>query len=450
MKNNKVLIIVGVILINILVAFVIGQSLMGKESEFDIAISQARDYVQKDLCSKAIGKYNEALSHEENLETRIEMLGVYEKGIGIGEFSASYDLFTFATDMTENYREDPRAYETACEFLLKYGKYEDCAEVLMKARDLYVTSEKIEEYREQIRYQYTKYYSMYTEIQPMYDGLYRAATDGFYTYLNQEGSGAVGGGYLQASSFAYGYAFVKSIQPDGEERSYIINKNGQRQCYLNGVESSSGVGKGFDSNGVEVYLLSCKVGEKYKYYTLNGNEAFGEYDFAGRFRNNIAAVKTANGKWQFINATGTLVSNDVFEDVILNDYDECAPKGVVIAKKNDKYHIYDSLLNQIGEFACDGAKPFVEDYFAFKNGELWGFASASGEIIIPAQYNDAKSFSTGIGGVKIGEKWNFVNAKNEIVIKETFDDVDYLNSNGVCFVKKDGYWSYLKMYYTGR
>ena len=73
-----------------------------------------------------------------------------------------------------------------------------------------------------------------------------------------------------------------------------------------------------------------------------------------------------------------------------------------------------------------------------------------GKIIIEPQYEDAKSFSNSMGAVKTSGGWVFINPKNEIVIQETFEDVDYLNDKGICFVKTDGYWSYLKMYYTGK
>ena len=182
-------------------------------------------------------------------------------------------------------------------------------------------------------------------------------------------------------------------------------------------------------------LLACKVGDKYKYFDINGKEVFGEYVYAGRFRNNVAAVQEAEGKWKLIDGTGNPITDKTFSDVVLNEFDECAPKGYIIAKESNQYHIYDIKVKQIGEFACDGAKAFVDDYAAFKNGELWGFVDTEGKVIIEAQYDDAKSFSNKMGAVNIGGVWNFINPNNEIVIQETFEDVSYLNDKGICFVK---------------
>ena len=61
MKNNKALIIVAVVLLNVLVVFMIGQSLLGKTSQYDKTLNEARSLAEQELCSKSIAKYNEAI-----------------------------------------------------------------------------------------------------------------------------------------------------------------------------------------------------------------------------------------------------------------------------------------------------------------------------------------------------------------------------------------------------
>ncbi|MBQ4260126.1 MAG: WG repeat-containing protein [Lachnospiraceae bacterium] len=449
-SNNKVLIIVGVLLMNVLVLYMIGQTLLGKESPYDIAVREARTYVENELYSRAIDKYNEAVILEDSLELRLEMVDVYEKGMEYGEFTSTYEVFNWLTTMVDIYRDYPAAYEQACKLLMKYQKYEDCAELLMQARDLYVTSEKIEEYREQIRYQYRKNYATYQEVLPVFDGVYVVKADDVYTYLGDDTSSTHSGAYTYASSYSEGYAFVKAFFPDGNERSFLINKDGQRQVYFMDVETSSGVGLARTLEGEELLLLSCKVGDKYKYYHINGKEEFGEYDFAGRFRNNVAAVMESEGKWKLINGTGNPIVDKTFSDVVLNEFDECAPKGLIWAKEGSEYHLYDTLGNQISDFACDGAKAFVDEYAAFQKNGVWGYVDATGQILLTPQFDDAKSFSNRMAAVMIGDGWRLINPKGEIVVQESFDDVDYLNDKGVCFVKSKDKWSYLEMYYTGK
>lgn len=448
MKNNKVLIIIGVLFLNLLAAYMIGQSLLGKSSQYENILKEARTYAKQELCSKSIAKYNEAITIKDTVDIRLEMIEVYEKGIDIGEFTETYDIFTNVTTMVDIYKEESVVYEVACDLFLKYDNYEECAKILMQARDLHVSSKKLDETLAKVRYQYTKTYSMYTEIFPEFDDMYTVVANETYTFLNNEASPQLDGNFTYASSFSEGYAFVKSPHTDGSDRSIIINKEGERQAYLDNVESSSGVGRAKDKKGEDILLLAGKVGKKYKYFDINGKEVFGDYEFAGRFRNNVAAVKESEGKWKLIDGTGKSITDKTFSDVVLNEFDECAPKGFIIAKEGSKYHIYDLEAKQIGDFSCDGAKAFVDEYAAFKSGEQWGFVGTDGKVIIEAQYEDAKSFSNKMGAVKIGGAWNFINPDNEIVVQETFEDVDYLSDKGICFVKVDGYWCYLKMYYT--
>ncbi len=454
MKNNKILIIIGILLLNVLVIYMISQSFLGKASEYEKTVKAARDYAEQELCSKSIAKYEEALVTEDSVALRLEMIDVYEKGIDIGEFTKTYDIFASVVDLTETYREDIRIYERVCDILIKYEKYEECANVLMKARDFNLKSDKLSAALEEVRYRYTKFYAMYTDLLPVFEGRYTVALDNNYRFITDEASTDIKGAFIYASSFSEGYAFVKDIRVDGTEKAFLIDKEGQRQVYFDGVESSSGVGRAVDKNGNTVGLLSCKIGDKYKYYDVNAKEAFGEYAFAGRFRNNVAAVMEEEGKWKLINGAGKEVTDTVFADVVLNEFDECAPKGYIIAKESDKYHIYDltaeGKLVRVGDFECDGAKAFVDEYAAFKSGDLWGFVGTDGKIIIEAQYEDAKSFSNGMGAIKAGAYWKFINAKNEVVVEDDFEDCDYLNSKGICFVKEDGYWSYLKFYYTAK
>ena len=447
MKNNKGLIIVGVILLNILVIFMIGQSFLGKASDYEIKLNEARDYAEQELCQKSIDAYNAALGYKDTLEVRIEMIAVYDKAIETGEYSRSNSLYSKVAGITEEYPKDAKAYEAACNFLIKYEKYDSCAELLMKADDLHVTSDSLKKILEDVRYINKVSHTMYSEISSLYNGSYLAVADDIYNLLDPEISNMVDGNFNYASSFSENYAFVRVGTTDSDYRSFVIDKGGVRQCYLDGVTESSGVGKGNDKNGDEILLLAGKKGDKYKYYNLKGKEVFGDYVFAGRFRNNVAAVQESEGKWKLINAAGKQICDTVFEDVILNEFDECAPKGLIFAKTKGKYHLYDMNGKQIGDFSCDDARAFIDDLTAFKSGDKWGFVNSKGEIVIKAQYEDAKAFSKGIAGVKMNGAWNFINESNKVVIEGNYEEAGYLCDNGKCFVKMNGRWSVLNMYY---
>ncbi len=451
-KNNKPLIIIVVILLNVLVVYTVGQSLLGKAGSYDKKVEEARSYAKDELCSKSITAYNEALIIKDTADLRLEMIDVYKKGLEIGELTNTYDVITSVTEAVNTYRENTKIYEAACALFIEYGQYENCADILMQARDFHVSSDKLSEYLDKVRYQYSENFAMYTDVLPLFDGHYVVKTeDSSYSFLDDEVSPCMKNTYKYASSFSQGYAFVQAVNADGNTRSFLINADGERQVYFEKVDKSSGVGKAKDKNGKDILLLSCKIGKTYKYFGIDGKEAFGDYKFAGRFRNNVAAVQDKDGTWKLINGAGKTITDKTFKGVVLNEFDECAAKGFIIAKENNKYHIYDCKdVKQIGDFACDDAKSFVDGYAAFKSGDLWGFVDTDGKIVIDAKYENARSFSNSLGAVYGGGAWKLINPKGDIVIEKTFEKVGYLSDSGICFVKSKGYWSYLKFYYKGK
>ena len=518
MKNNKVLIIIVVVILNIVVGFFAAQTLMGKKSDYEIKLDQARAYAEQNLCSKSIASYQEVIALKDSAAVRCEMVDVYDKGLEIGEFTKKYAVFSDVDLMIDAFRDDLNLYEKIASLNLKYENYENCAKILMQARDFNLSSDLLTEIKEQIRYRYQKNYSMYTQVAPMFDGAYAVVAENVFSYLKDDGSTLLNGNFTYASSFNEGYAVVKRVNPEGTEQMFVIDKTGARQFYFpETAETSSGVGVAKNSDGEKLLLLSVKDGEKYMYYYLNGEKAFGDYQFAGRFRNNVAAVQDAEGHWSLINGLGERITETTFEDVVCNEFDECAPKGLILAKKDGKYHIYNLNVEQVGTFACDGAKAFVNDLAAFRQGDLWGYVDQEGNVVIEPQYEDAKSFSNGLGAVKVGADyfgvpeetaeefpteewesqqevtpaeeapevqstadtsveaqepetvtadvneegleagievaetaiWAIIDRNNNSVFNEGFEDTDYLSDSGVLFVKADGYWSYLTMFYKG-
>ena len=237
-------------------------------------------------------------------------------------------------------------------------------------------------------------------------------------------------------------------EEQGDFRSYVIDKSGVRQCYLDGVTESSGVGVGGKKDDKNVLLLAGKKDGRYQYYDMTGTVLFGDYLFAGRFRNNIAAVQEAEGQWKLINSEGKAIIDTVFEDVILNEFDECAPKGMIFAKSEGKYRLYNMKGEQVGDFTCDDAKPFIESVSAFCVDGKWGFVNAQGQVVIEPQYEDAKAFSMGIAAVKVNGSWDFINEAGEVVIDGDYEEAGHLFKGGKCFVKMNGRWAVLHMYYT--
>lgn len=89
----------------------------------------------------------------------------------------------------------------------------------------------------------------------------------------------------------------------------------------------------------------------------------------------------------------------------------------------------------------------ADDLFPFRDGDLWGFKNGAGQVVIPAQYEEAGSFSEGLARVQVQGKWGFVNVSGEMVIAPRFDQARFFQ-NGQAKVQEGAKWGYVDV--TGR
>ena len=69
-----------------------------------------------------------------------------------------------------------------------------------------------------------------------------------------------------------------------------------------------------------------------------------------------------------------------------------------------------------------------------KVGKKYGFATASGQLRIPALYDEARSFSDGLAAVREGGKWGFIDESGKYALPPTFMDA-YFFWDGLGSVK---------------
>ena len=74
--------------------------------------------------------------------------------------------------------------------------------------------------------------------------------------------------------------------------------------------------------------------------------------------------------------------------------------------------------------------------------KLYGYKDASGNVIITAQYDDARSFSEGVAAVRVNDLWGFINEKGTMVIQPQFDNVG-LFSDGLAAAEKEDKWGFI-------
>jgi hypothetical protein len=165
------------------------------------------------------------------------------------------------------------------------------------------------------------------------DGL-AAVHKGGWGYIDRTGKVVVSPRYLQARQFSEGVASVKD--PSGW---LFVDKTGKP------VDGLSGFG---DAKSFSGGLAAVQVGDKWRFTTHEGKKKFElEFTKVSNFSEGLAAVQEAkNGKYGFIDSSGTYLIQPVFED----------------------------------------AMPFAEGLAAVRLDKRWGYVNKSSEMRIPNSY----------------------------------------------------------------
>ena len=128
--------------------------------------------------------------------------------------------------------------------------------------------------------------------------------------------------------------------------------------------------------------------------------------------------------------------------------------GLAVATKDGKY----GFVDRSGHFAPNSSGL---PCYSYSEGlaltspqegdpQEFGFQDASGKIVIPVQFNDARSFHEGLAPVLDGKarKWGYIDRTGAWAVKPQFDEADYFFEGVACvakgdkagFIAKDGHW----------
>ena len=174
----------------------------------------------------------------------------------------------------------------------------------------------------------------------------------------------------------------------------------------------------------------------------NGEDPNDVFDQTGGFDNGFAMV-TLNGKYNFINQNGQLVSpNQWFDDCNYFDND------FAVVKLNGKYN----FINTHGELLWKGdewfddCSRFCEGFAAVEINYKYNFINTHGELLWKGNqwFDNCDSFSEGFAAVKLNGKWNFINARGELLWKgNEWFDYCWNFSGGFARVKLNGKCNYI-------
>lgn len=421
---------------------VVKNNVESKES-YKKSIANGDKWTQKKLYDRAIDEYEKAIKYKNTEATWDKLLNAYKKRGDEQDIYGYEAVEEYVEKLKEAVKKDKnnekRVIELA-EIYINEDAYENAYKCLNEAYKNGIKSKKITELITKVKYAYDIQSNGYDDFYSYNNGKYVVKNGNLWGLIDGKGQMDTNLNYQYISMIGDNSLRIKTINNE----SRLFNEDGK----VLGIFDFPVMDAGMYSEG----LIAIRKDEKYSYYDSTGKKKFGEYDFAGTFKNGMAAVKDGT-KWKFINTEGKVKKECDWDEIVLDNKGYYINNDVIIAKKNEKYEMYNSKFKKIGKFQCDELDMSTDEgIFAFKVNEKWGFVNSEGKIIIKPEYDEALSFSNGLAAVCKNEKWGFITEDNKLVIDYAFDGADYFNDNGVCFIKENnpydeqGYlWMILKL-----
>lgn len=429
MKSTKTITIIAIVTLLAISWVSIFSSAIKQFAVLSDLTSKAEQSVELGLYEQAIEYYNDALKERKSKKYYNRMKEIYD--VFYKEEKTSYVRTHFIDDMlsaTDAYPKEELYWNTVIRLYMDNKEYRDAYSTAKKALNMGASDEQLDKYYKELMYMEKVEYKVYSDVFTALNGYNTVSTGSQWYVINDKGE-----------EVTEQYAYVGLINDEG----HGIYNTGKEVRLLDKdqiVRSRFGELK-IDEAGYYSESSQCfpaRVGEKWVYVRKDGSKLKGEFDVAGSFYNGEAVV-CSDGKWSIINDDGNLKELDKFSDIKLDLYGCHIQGDVIIAKENNKYHLYDKEFKQIGKFECDDIDICINNnLIAFKSGSKWGFVDTSGKVIVEPKYTQAKSFSNKYAAV-CGDNglWGFVNDKYELVIGNKYMDAYYFTPGESCFISKD-------------
>lgn len=431
MKNYRLLITVGIVLMMVLAFYSMVTGAAQEAENFQALVAEARNFKEQKLYQKASEKYQEVIAIDNEISYYLEVIDMYY------DAELTDACLAWCEMALENFKNDSRGYDRIIRTCLKIEDYDAAYAKLDEADGRGCVSGAIEQLRAEMMYLIKEDVFTGSAVRQFSGGFAGFQKKDMWGFVNAKGKTAVSAKHKDVGYMANEIAAVWAE----DDNWYFMDSVGDftHNISLNIPGEITAVGL----YNYEVYPV-CVDGS-YKYYDLTFKLRFGDYKFAGSFNQGVAAVKNGNA-WSLIGPTGEPIVGETFEDVVLDERGMCCAGERILVKKDGKYIMLDTAGQRVGSETFEDAVMFAAPYGAVcKNGK-WGYVDNTGTFVIEPQYLEAKSFGCGLGAVKTADGWGYINEKNEMCIPAKYVSATTFNSNGTAFVDEMDGWTVISLY----
>ena len=425
MKMTKV--VLPIILIALLglawLSFITGT--MNNASAYKECIEQAEASIEQGLYEQAVEYYKESLQYDAAESTYVKIKETYD--MLYEEEHTPFIRNLYIEDMAlaaEAFPKNELFWTMQIKLHIEGLNHSKAYTVAKKALNYGASGKELESLHKELMYKTKVAYKQYTAFKTALNG-YITVCDGAKWFVLDEYGEVVTSEYQFAGLInddGYGL-FTGSV-----DTRFLDMTEVPRARFDITVEDA-----GYYNEKVD--LLPVKINGVWKYMKLDGTFLPGEFEAAGSFYGQKAVVMKDN-VWSVIDAEGDLKELSGIEDIKLDLYGCHLQNGIVIAKKDGKYRLFDEDFKGIGNFEADDMDICVDpDRIAFMDDGKWGFVNSEGEVVLKPEYVQAKSFANGYAAVCNDQsQWGFINKDYELVIDYQFEDAFYFTQAETCMV----------------
>ena len=159
------------------------------------------------------------------------------------------------------------------------------------------------------------------------------------------------------------------------------------------------------------------------------------FDCVEYFKEGFAKAKL-NGKWNFINTKGQLLSEQWFEDMWK------FKEGFAQVKLNGKWNFINTEGQILSKQWFDDACNFNEGFAAVMLNGKWNFINREGQVAFKQWFDWVGWFYKGFAKVQLNSKWNFINTEGQFLSNEWFDWA-WNFTDEFARVKLNGMWNFI-------
>lgn len=422
----KLITFVAIILAGVLVTVSVFSARMQTANDYNAYLTAARQNAEKEIPYLAYKNYKSAMAiqggDEKIFQEYLEQAKLLGEDMYYGAIQEYVALFP----------DSPKAYELYCGALYERASYKAVIDHALIAREKGIATEAVKNWYIECSYMLKGVVSGFDEAQSFIGGYARVKIGENYGYIKASGDFLIAGIYPGATML-----LDCAAVNDGQEW-HLINQLGYKVARTSTPVDSLGVLSGG----------KISVSKDGKYGYTNASLVIPDelpYEYASTFKGGVAAVQKG-GKWALINAEEKPITDFVFDEIVLDEFDTCMNGGVAFCKHNGKYYMVNAEGKKVSEQGFDAAYPFVgkEPAAVCVDGK-WGFVDTTGAMVIEPQYENAKSFNLGLGAVCVEGKWGYISTSGAVRIVPQFEDCLPFAANGIAAVKLNGRWQYQQL-----